>query len=158
MQPKTNRRHIVDFLFTLALFCVFAASALAVVTIGANVYKQNVRNMSNTFSERTALAYIEQKFRQGNTENGLFVTTVDGADALAIRQSYNETDFITYIYCRGGYLCELFVKDGYEFSPDDAQQLLPLESLEITRHGNMYCFYAESENDSGRVTLYSECN
>lgn len=44
MKRKSNEpsRHIVDILFVLALFCVFAASALMLVTIGANVYKQTL--------------------------------------------------------------------------------------------------------------------
>ena len=40
MKPfGAQKGHVVDFLFTLALFCVFAASALMVVVIGANVYR-----------------------------------------------------------------------------------------------------------------------
>ena len=158
MKNNSGGRHIVDFLFTLALFCVFAASALAVVSIGARVYRQNVSNMTDTFSERTALAYIEQKFRQGNAEDSIFVTTVGGSDALALRSGYNGDNFITYIYCCNGYLCELFIKEGYDFSPEDGQQLLELDSLEITKKGNMYCFRTESPNGSGSVTLYSACN
>ena len=46
---RTQKDHVVDFLFTLALFCVFAASALTVVVTGANVYRQTVRRMDQNY-------------------------------------------------------------------------------------------------------------
>lgn len=50
---QTVRRSFVDVLFTLALFCVFCASALAVVVIGADVYTSTARSMDDNFSTRT---------------------------------------------------------------------------------------------------------
>ena len=35
MQEKTESRHMVDILFVLTLFCVFALCALTLVTLGA---------------------------------------------------------------------------------------------------------------------------
>ena len=56
MKPfGAQKGHVVDFLFTLALFCVFAASALMVVVIGANVYRQTVRGMDSNYDSRTSL-------------------------------------------------------------------------------------------------------
>ena len=47
MNHKTQEKHfIVDILFVLALFGVFAVSALALVTIGADVYQHTVEDMS----------------------------------------------------------------------------------------------------------------
>ena len=39
---KQEKHFIVDILFVLALFGVFAVSALALVTIGADVYQHTV--------------------------------------------------------------------------------------------------------------------
>ena len=62
MKPfGAQKGHVVDFLFTLALFCVFAASALMVVVIGANVYRQTVRGMDSNYDSRTSLTYLTEK-------------------------------------------------------------------------------------------------
>ena len=42
---KQEKHFIVDILFVLALFGVFAVSALALVTIGADVYQHTVEDM-----------------------------------------------------------------------------------------------------------------
>ena len=47
MNNKNQEKHfIVDILFVLALFGVFAVSALALVTIGADVYQHTVEDIS----------------------------------------------------------------------------------------------------------------
>lgn len=58
------RRHVIDLLFTLALFCVFAASALLVVLIGADVYESSARGMDRNFDLQTSLHYVAAKVRQ----------------------------------------------------------------------------------------------
>lgn len=40
MNVKQEKNHIVDVLFVLALFVVFTLSALVLVILGANVYRQ----------------------------------------------------------------------------------------------------------------------
>ena len=39
MQNKTQRSHMVDFLFPVALLFVFALSALAVILLATEVYR-----------------------------------------------------------------------------------------------------------------------
>ena len=58
MNNKNDNRHMVDILFVIALFCVFALSALMLVIIGSNVYKKTVTNMDNNFDSRTSFSYI----------------------------------------------------------------------------------------------------
>ena len=51
---KQEKHFIVDILFVLALFGVFAVSALALVTIGADVYQHTVEDMGVNYESRTA--------------------------------------------------------------------------------------------------------
>ena len=55
---KQEKHFIVDILFVLALFGVFAVSALALVTIGADVYQHTVEDMGVNYESRTAVSYI----------------------------------------------------------------------------------------------------
>ena len=43
MRFTGKREHVVDFIFTLALFCVFAASSVLVTVIGAGVNMKSDR-------------------------------------------------------------------------------------------------------------------
>ena len=97
MNIRTSRNNVVDLVFTLALFCVFAASALMVVIMGADVYQSAVSE-SNTYHTRsTALTYLSEKIRQNDTSGNVSVGSFQGHQALVIRQEIEDTAYITYI-------------------------------------------------------------
>ena len=76
MNNRNQEKHfIVDILFVLALFGVFAVSALALVTIGADVYQHTVEDMSVNYESRTAVSYILEKVRQNDTADSISLTT-----------------------------------------------------------------------------------
>ena len=52
MNQRNENKHMVDVLFVIILFCVFAVSALILVMIGANVYKKTVNDMDSNFNSR----------------------------------------------------------------------------------------------------------
>ena len=63
--------------FVLALFGVFAVSALALVTIGADVYQHTVEDMGVNYESRTAVSYIMEKVRQNDTADSIFLTDLE---------------------------------------------------------------------------------
>lgn len=114
---KQERRFIVDVLFVLALFGVFAVSALVLVTIGADVYQHTVQDMNSNYETRTAVSYITEKVRQNDLttadgENGVSLTTLDGQPALMLAQDIDDETYCTYLYLYNGYLKELFMREG----------------------------------------------
>ena len=82
---KQEKHYIVDILFILALFGVFAVSALDLVTIGADVYQHTVEDMGVNYESRTAVSYIMEKVRK---------------------------TYCTYLYLYDGHLKELFMREG----------------------------------------------
>ena len=66
---RLKRRHMIDFLFPVALFFVFALSALALILLSAGIYQSTTETSSLQYTARTALAYIGEKIHQ-NDENG----------------------------------------------------------------------------------------
>lgn len=135
-----NNRHIVDVLFVLALFGVFAASALMLVTLGANVYKKTVANMNDNFTERTAYSYVMEKIRQNDSNDRISVEEIAGVPALTFTQLNNEETFCTYLYLYEGQLKELFVrKDSFSGTNilSAGQNIIPMSAfiLEETEDG-----------------------
>ena len=94
-----NQGHIVDFFFTLSLFCLFAASALIVVIIGSGVYRNTTVQMEENYVARTALSYVAEKVRQHDTSGGVRLTEEEGETVLVLQNTENttDTDYLTYI-------------------------------------------------------------
>ena len=73
---KQEKHFIVDILFVLALFGVFAVSALALVTIGADVYQHTVEDMGVNYESRTAVSYIMEKVRKPTVLTSICMTDI----------------------------------------------------------------------------------
>lgn len=131
--------HIVDLLFTLALLCVFAASSLLIVMIGANVYQGTVRGMDRNYDMRTSLSYVSEKLRQNDVAGGVYVAELEGSNALVLVHDFGGTVYETWIYSYDGELRELLVKQGTA-TRDAGRKIMDLSD-----------FHAELDN--GRVTV-----
>lgn len=112
MQKKQNKRHIVDILFVLALFAVFAFCALTLVILGANIYKNTISSMSRNFESRTACSYIAEKIRQNDLYDSIYIDKFEGQDALIFTKDVYGSLYGTYIYYYDGELKELFIRIG----------------------------------------------
>ena len=131
MNDRNQEKHfIVDILFVLALFGVFAVSALALVTIGADVYQHTVEDMSVNYDSRTAVSYIMEKVRQSDTADSISLTTLEDVPALCMLSKIDEDTYCTYLYYYEGHLKELFMRQGTSLGG----QLLPAgtDILELT--------------------------
>ena len=89
-----------------------------------------MKTSSDSYSGRTALAYVTEKMHQ-NDENGAIADgTFDGENALVIRRRYDEKDYVTYLYAYDGYLRELFIRDGTEAKASDGRKILATKDFE----------------------------
>ena len=85
MKRRNEKKHVIDFLFPLAVFFVLATSSVAIVVLASGFYSRQVKTSSASYSGRTALAYVTEKMHQ-NDENGAIADgTFDGENALVIR-------------------------------------------------------------------------
>lgn len=136
MQFNREKHHMIDILFTLALFGIFTVSSLVVVTIGGNVYKTIARQMDENFSTRTSLAYVSEKIRQNDTEGAVSIGSIEGEPALVLEQDYDGEPYRTYIYQSDGYLKELFTHAGNEVKLTDGKNILEITSFSIRERGS----------------------
>lgn len=149
-----KKNHAIDMLFTIALFCVFAVTALLTVLIGAEVYQNTVTTMEGTFANRTSLSYIAEKVRQNDAEGAIALGEIDGAPALVIAQAGTEGVY-TYIYLYEGNLTELLVGPNSILDPAFGQAVLPLESLTFALDGNLLTASAVgADGDENSLSLF----
>ncbi len=133
MQFQNRKRHMIDFLFPIALFFIFTLSALMVVLFAARIYQSSVENSSRNDTARTALSYVAEKIHQNDISDSITLGSFDNCDSLVIRQDYNGDSYTTYIYVHDGSLKELFIKDGANAAASNGKSILDVTSFSMTQ-------------------------
>lgn len=121
--------HMVDILFVLGLFCIFAASSVVLIVFGADIYKKIVSNMDENFSTRTSVAYITEKIHQSDQYDSIIVCDENGSSKLIMKSTINDIEYATSLYEYDGYLYELFARTDIELPIDAGQQVIALHDL-----------------------------
>lgn len=142
---KQQKTFIVDILFVLALFILFTVSALMLVSIGAEVYRQTTEDMSNNYDMRTSIAYVTEKIRQNDSlvsleneeySSSITITSLAGKQALDLTQKINDEYYHTYLYLYDGHLKELLVKEGTDLGEHTllaGQNIMELSDFEVVQ-------------------------
>lgn len=123
-------RRMMDIVFTLALFCVFAVCALMVVVLGADVYRKGTQEMQRNFDTRTSLSYLSTKLRQTDVHGSIALGELEGTPALVLTEEIDGVRYHTWIYCRDGSLQEVFTLAGLTPTPQMGRPIMALEGLE----------------------------
>lgn len=149
-----KRRHMIDFIFPIALFFVFALSALTLVLFAARIYRSTTENSSLQYTSRTGLSYISEKIHQ-NDGGAITLGSFDGCDALVMEQVFGEETYFTYIYAYQQNLKELFVKEGVVASPADGKTILEIQDFSIRQLSeNLFQFdCTDAKNQSGSTIV-----
>ncbi|MDD2978650.1 MAG: DUF4860 domain-containing protein [Hespellia sp.] len=160
MQSKNEKKHVIDFLFPIALLFVFAASSFVVILLAANVYSKTTAASQEHYETRTPLSYVAEKIRQADEGGGVAVGDFNGLDALILTQKYGGQKFITYIYAYEGELMELFIQDGVKASPASGTGIMEVEAFHVgeTRPGifQFSCTSAEGSTLTSYVSVTSQ--
>lgn len=114
---KNERRHTVDVLFVITLFCVFAFSIILLTGAGANVYESIVDSMTENNNSRTSFSYLKNKIHQSDMEGCVSVGEYEGLESLIISEEIDNVVYCTYLYCYDGTIRELFTRSGQKFDP-----------------------------------------
>lgn len=133
MKKVTNQRHIIDILFVLSLFCVFAISSVLLILFGADIYKKTVQQMDSNYTSRTSIAYITEKIRQSDTSNAIHITSQNDTQILMLINEINGVSYATSLYEYDGYLYELFARTDIELPLDAGQPIMELHSLTFSQ-------------------------
>lgn len=132
MNSGNERRHMVDVLFVLTLFCVFAVCSILLIAVGAKVYQNTLDNMETHFTSTTSLSYITEKIRQNDYSGKVAIEEFGGNDALVLLNEYNGEEYCTYIYSYAGQLKELFTKKNITLSPEAGRNILEISEFTVT--------------------------
>lgn len=119
----------MDGLIALLLFGVFAACVLAVLLTGAGAYRRLVQRDQAAYERRTCVQYIATRVRQADQRDGIWLADFEGVPALVLDQGDGYT---TQVYCFEGWLMELYAAKDAGLAPEDGDQIMELDSLELS--------------------------
>lgn len=151
MHLKAKQNHMIDFLFPIALFFVFAVSTLSVILLATEIYKNIVQDSSMSDTSRTSLAYISEKLHQSDGTGNIYLENTNGLDTLIIEQTYENSIYRTYIYAYEHTLKEQFIKDGTAFVPANGTTILPVTAFDM-RELKSGLFSFSCTDDTGHTT------
>lgn len=127
----------LDFIFILALLCVFAFGALMAVILGSNTYKEIKDNMDSNYELRTPLSYISTKIRQHDDADSIQIITKEGTDALVLESLDAGVLCQTWIYEYNDSLYEVYLDKGTEFNLEDGIAIVPSYGLAFDLENNL---------------------
>lgn len=152
MRFRTQRNHMIDFLFPVALFFVFAVSALTVILLATNIYQSTTENSSLNYTANTSLSYITEKIHQSDENGKVSIGTFDGLDSLILEQEFNGETYFTYIYADQDELKELFVKDGVQVTAASGKAIIPIKSFTMKNAADQAYSFTCIDEDGQKAT------
>lgn len=123
------------YVAAMLMLAVFAVGILAVLLSGAGVYRRITASTRESYDSRTTARYFAAKVQQ--SEGAVEVSSFGDGDALVLRQTIGQEEFVTRVYCYEGWLWELFTPAAGEFLPEDGEKLLPLGDLKAEKNGGL---------------------
>lgn len=137
MSRNREKGQAVNILFTMLLFLVFVLSALFTVLIGGKVYENINTRMNENFTGSTALSYIANKVRQGDSAGMVSVQEIEGQPVLQLAQEINGEQYVTWIYHYEGEIRELFTDVNSGLTLQDGMPILECGGLKLSQTGRL---------------------
>lgn len=152
MRNKTSYSTVLGLL----LVCLFAVCMLFTLAYGATIYKDISSVMDSQYGTRTVLSYVVTKVRHYDVAGSVELGSLDGMDAIILREEIDDEKYLTYIYAYDGSLCELFCPAYLELTLDSGEQIISLDELEfsLSDSGNLLEIKVSLGDDTARQTLY----
>ena len=135
MLKATGERRI-DTIFVLIIFCIFALSVLAVLMLGATVYKNMSEITRDGQAERMFISYIWTKVKNRDDSGSVYIGTFAGLPALCFDEEYSGTKYRTVVYHYNGWAYELFSEVGLDFSPQDGIRVVEIDEFSFANSEN----------------------
>lgn len=160
MNLRTKPKHMIDVLFPVALFFVFALCALTVLLLSARIYQSTTENSSRNHTARTGLSYISEKIHQNDTDGNVHIGQLNGHEALILTQTYDDAIYSTYIYAYDKELKELFLKEDAQADLSAGTTILEIQDFSMEQlEEHLFHFQCTDQNgqtESAVVAVRSE--
>lgn len=151
---QKQTRHIIDILFVISLFCLFALCAIFLISMGARIYGKTMTNMNDNFEDRTAMAYITQKVHQSDAKDSVYIGFFGDGSSIILNETINDVLYETYIYSYEGNLMELTTRADVTLSPKAGQIILPVSDFLVQAQADNLIYCEITPSSDQKTTFY----
>lgn len=152
---EKERRASVGNIGVLLVFCALALCLLMTLLMGARIYRSVTLQAEHGSNRRSVSQYVANRIRQADSEGMVTVESFEGSSALVIRQTIDGRAYVTWIYCRDGWLWELFAAESSDLSAEAGEQLIPAKEMSFSlSEGLLTAQVTHSDGSSQTISLY----
>ena len=128
---KLKHNHAIAGAFIYVLLGVFALMSTALVLLGIRVYAHASEVGEENNQKRLRTSYVRTMLRAAEGAGAVTAETLDGLSVLTIRESYEEEEYLTRIYCYEGQLYEQYAEAALPFSPENGESICAAEGFTV---------------------------
>ena len=150
--------HRIDSIFIMLLFFLFALTAFVLIMIGVRQYKATANAMDYNYEIRTVSSYLREKTRQNSSNSSISIETIDGTNALCLKNTLNNTIYNTYIYYYDGSLREMYIQEGTPFTLNLGQQIVTISGFDMDKTDDGLIIVTISDSFGGTTDMYLSAN
>lgn len=150
--------HRIDSIFIMLLFFLFALTAFVLIMIGVRQYKATANAMDYNYEIRTVTSYLREKTRQNSSNSSISIETIDGTNALCLKNTLNNTIYNTYIYYYDGSLREMYIQEGTPFTLNLGQQIVTISGFDMVKTDDGLIIVTISDSFGGTTDMYLSAN
>ncbi|MCQ2519194.1 MAG: DUF4860 domain-containing protein [Lachnospiraceae bacterium] len=148
------KKHTIDILFVITLFCVFAVSIVMLTGTGAAVYEKIVSNMDSNYNSRTAGTYLFNKLHRSDNSGNISLGEYCGSEAVILMEEIDNINYCTYIYYYDNRLMEMFTRFGQEIDPSFGTEIMELKEYEVSQISDTLFLFKFTTMEGERSSLY----
>ena len=122
--------HGMQGVFVFVLLGLFAIMSTLLVLLGAQMYRGTVEHTARNNNDRIMSAYVRSMVRAGDMEKGVVLEDYDGVKTIALRETLDDEEYVTWLYLYEGELFELFTDAETEFDPEMGDAICAAQAFE----------------------------
>lgn len=134
---KANVQHGMQGVFVFVLLGLFALMSTLMVLLGAQMYRGTVDHSAENNAHRVLGAYVRSMVRAEDAAGAVRVEEYDGVTALAMTETIDGDDYVTWIYQYDGSLYEQFTDVGYDFDPAAGTPVCAANAMDASIDGSL---------------------
>ena len=125
MDNRKMVNHSMQGVFVFVLLGVFAVMSTLMVLLGAQMYRNTVDHTAANNEGRVMGAYLRSMIRAEDGADDVAVEEFDGMPVLALSESVDGEEYVTWLYCFEGQLYEQYTSAGHDFEPRSGSAICP---------------------------------
>ena len=154
IKENNTKQFSFQFIFIMLLFLLIVILSVMIILLGKDIYSGINKDRAINYEKRVSLSYVANKIRQNDKADSISIDSLNGENAVVIKEVYDDAIYETWIYYYDNAIYEMFTDEGIEFNLDDGMKIMDVENFNIEMlNDNLYKFTATSNEESTELIL-----